>query len=99
VEYESQGPSRVSSLGASDLSQESHALSLELNSRVIEVETRLAQLVKALATPMHVHSCAQEVQVQFLRAGQLDSGFHPSAVGKIRSNKYVVVDYCRKLRS
>jgi len=44
----------------------------------------LAQLVKALAAPIHVRSCVQEVQT---RRGQArDSGFHPSGLGKMRSS-------------
>jgi len=41
----------------------------------------LAQLVKALATPTHVRLC-----VSIPRADKLDSGFHPSGFGKMRSN-------------
>jgi len=50
----------------------------------------LAQLVTALATPMHVRSCVLEVRVRFPGADKLDSGFHPfRLVGKMSSSKYV----------
>ena len=43
----------------------------------------LAQLVESLAAPTHYN---------------LDSGFHPSGVGKISSSQYVVGDRFRRLR-
>jgi len=49
----------------------------------------LAQLVKALAVPTHVRSCVQDSAGgtgSIPGADKLDSGFHPSGVGKMRSN-------------
>ena len=54
----------------------------------------LAQLVKSLAvcSLMCVGGPGS-----IPRADNLDSGFHPFGVGKMRSNQYTVSDCCRRL--
>jgi len=46
----------------------------------------LAQLVKALAAPTHVRSLCSGGPESIPGADKLDSGSHPSGVGKMRSN-------------
>jgi hypothetical protein len=48
----------------------------------------LAQMVKSLAAPMHGLLCAGGPGL-ITGADDLDSGFHPSGVGKMSSSQYV----------
>ena len=48
----------------------------------------VAQMVKALAAPMHVHSCAGGPG-SIPEVVNLESGFHSSGVGKMSSIQYV----------
>jgi len=55
------------------------------NESLSPLSVSLVQLVKALAAPTHVNSCVQKVRVRSPEQ-KLDSGFHPSGIGKMSSN-------------